>query len=85
MWSLCKYKNVLGKPGTGVHKYRIGNIAIVDVLLTILAAWIIQMLFPNHSFITILLGLFVLGIFMHRVFCVHTTIDRLLFGEPRAK
>ena len=32
---LCDYKNILGEPNKGLHKYRIFNIAIVDVLLTI--------------------------------------------------
>jgi len=34
--TLCKYKNVLGKPKEGIHKYRIFNIAIVDTLVTII-------------------------------------------------
>lgn len=34
--NLCKYKNILGEPGKGVHSYRIFNIAIVDVLLTLI-------------------------------------------------
>ena len=38
MIDLCKYKDILGKPGQGVHSYRIFNIAIVDVILTISAA-----------------------------------------------
>ena len=31
---LCKYKDLLGVPKKGIHKYRIFNIAIFDVLLT---------------------------------------------------
>lgn len=38
MFDLCKYKDILGRPNEGVHSFRIFNIAIVDVLLTILAA-----------------------------------------------
>ena len=29
----CKYKDIFGKVGSGIHSYRIANIAIVDVLL----------------------------------------------------
>jgi hypothetical protein len=36
---LCKYKNILGVPGQGPHSYRIFNIAIVDVILTIILAY----------------------------------------------
>ena len=35
----CKYKHALGIPGKGVHSIRIKNIAIVDVLLSILMAY----------------------------------------------
>ena len=42
MFDLCKYKDILGVPGKGVHSFRIFNIAIVDVLLTIIAAYILS-------------------------------------------
>ena len=79
MVSLCKYKDILGKPNQGVHSYRIFNIAIVDVLLTILGAYLISY-FMNYKFVYTLLCIFILGIFLHRIFCVRTTIDKLLFG-----
>jgi len=75
----CKYKDLLGKVDSGVHSYRIANIAIVDVLLTVLSAYIIHLLFPKCNFYTILLVLFLLGIALHRLFCVRTTVDKLLF------
>jgi len=78
MLNLCKYKDILGKPGQGVHSYRIFNIAIVDVLLTILAAYLISYFFKT-GFIYTLIFMFVLGIISHRLFCVRTTIDKLLF------
>lgn len=76
--NLCKYKNILGKPGKGIHSYRIFNIAIADVIMTILGALIISYFF-NFSFIYTLITLFILGIILHRLFCVRTTIDKLLF------
>jgi hypothetical protein len=76
---LCKYKNILGEPGKGAHKYRIFNIAIVDVLLTIITAFIIHLFNPNFNFFIILSILFIIGIILHRIFCVRTTIDKLLF------
>ena len=79
---LCKYRNSLGVPGKGVHSIRLGGIAIVDVIMTLVGAYIISY-FARASFAWTAAGLFLLGIIMHRLFCVRTTIDRLLF--PNAK
>ena len=76
--NLCKYKNIFGEPNTGVHKYRIFNIAIIDVLATVLVSFIISF-FMKTSFLYTSIFLFLLGIFMHHIFCVRTTIDKLLF------
>ena len=80
MQALCPYRNLFGKIGEGVHSYRIANIAIVDVILTILGAAVLHLLFPYYRFFTILVVLFLLGIILHRLFCVRTTVDRILFG-----
>jgi hypothetical protein len=76
----CKYKDIFGSPSTGVHSYRLGNLAIVDIIMTLIAAYLIAIMF-NFKFIYTLLVLFILGIFLHRVFCVRTTIDKLLFSN----
>lgn len=78
MFDLCKYKDILGEPGKGVHSFRIFNIAIVDVLLTIIAAYILSIL-TRLSIVHSLILMFILGIISHRIFCVRTTIDKLLF------
>jgi uncharacterized membrane protein len=77
---LCKYKNILGKPNEGVHSYRIFNVAIVDTLLTVCIAIIIKLLIPKYNFFLILLILFITGIVMHRLFCVETTVGKLIFN-----
>lgn len=77
---LCAYRNLFGKVGEGVHSYRIANIAVVDVLLTIMGAYLLHFLFPAYKVLHILIFLFLLGIVLHRIFCVRTTVDRLLFG-----
>jgi hypothetical protein len=80
MW-FCKYRYMLGKPKEGVHSVRYLNIAVVDVLLTILLAKFIQYYFMKEYSIWLVLFLtFILGIFMHRLFCVRTTMDKLLFS-----
>ena len=79
---LCKYKNALGEPGKGIHSYRLFGVAIADVIMTVIGAFLISK-FSNYSFFYTLLFLFVLGIILHRIFCVRTTIDKLIF--PYAK
>ena len=76
---LCKYKELFGKPNEGLHSIRIFNVAIVDVLFIILGAYVIHIFIPKYKFFYILLLLFLSGIIAHRIFCVRTTIDKLLF------
>ena len=81
MFHFCKYKDVFGKPKEGVHSYRLMGISMVDVLATILLAKAIQYyIIPETDIWLILAGSFLSGIILHRVFCVKTTIDKLLFG-----
>ena len=81
MWYFCKYKDILGKPKKGLHSYRVFNIAVVDVLLTFLLAKFIQYyIMKETEFGIILVFCFIFGIILHRVFCVKTTIDKLLFS-----
>jgi len=77
-YSLCPYKNIFGKPKEGAHSHRIFNIAIVDVVSTIIGAYIISKI-GNYNFNSTLIILFLLGIILHRLFCVRTTIDKILF------
>ena len=84
--SLCKYKNLFGEVNTGIHTVRIFNIAIFDVLFTIIGGILIQFfllrVFSFYIDLTlVLIVLFGLGILLHRLFCVRTTIDKLLFRE----
>ena len=86
---LCKYKNIFGKPNTGIHSIRIFNIAIFDVLSTILVGVlfhqfiIVQWLQMSSSIKLwmVLVVLFALGILLHRLYCVRTTVDKILFNE----
>jgi len=76
---LCKYKNIFGKPNEGVHSYRIFNLAIVDILMTIFLAYLISIFF-KVSFLYTCIFLFILGIILHKLFCVRTTVDKILFS-----
>jgi len=75
----CSYKNLFGSPGTGLHSYRLGGLAIVDVLLTILVAGLVSF-YMEWPFWPTLGGLFLLGIALHWLFCVRTTVDKILFS-----
>lgn len=79
----CPYKNFFGAPGTGAHSYRFMNIAVVDAGLTVVVAWLISWAFRTPFWWT-LLAFFVFGIILHRLFCVRTTLDKILFPEVRS-
>jgi hypothetical protein len=75
--ALCQYRNILGEPREGVHRYRFFDLAIVDLALTVLGAFILSRLLA-WPFYSTLAGLFISGIAAHRLFCVRTTVDRWL-------
>jgi hypothetical protein len=77
-FDLCKYRNALGIPGKGAHSIRLGGVAVADVIMTLVGAYIIAR-WARASFAWTAAGLFLVGIILHRLFCVRTTIDRLLF------
>jgi uncharacterized membrane protein YccC len=88
MFGLEAHRYVFGKPGAGVHKYRFLGVAIVDVVATLLVAAMVAFgvsscanrpLWPVMGVSVFLF--FLLGVIMHRIFNVKTTVDKLLFGN----
>jgi hypothetical protein len=77
--SLCPYANILGEPGKGIHSIRLFNISVVDVLATIVGAYFISKK-TGKNFKVVLIILFILGIVLHKLFCVQTTIGKILFN-----
>lgn len=91
---LCQYRDILGKPRQGVHAWRIGtakhNFAAQDIISTIVGALIIAWILayfhmfgadtmePFTLYGIVLVCLFVLGIFLHRLFCVKTTLGQMI-------
>lgn len=75
----CKYKHIFGKEKEGIHSYRVFDIAIVDVIGTIIVALMLGMIFKWNIVLTILIA-FLTGIVLHRLFCVNTTINKIIFG-----
>lgn len=77
-FGLCKYKNILGEPNTGIRKYRIFNIAIFDTIVVLLFGILFSYL-TGFTLWKVLVFLFISGILTHRLFCVRTGVDQLLF------
>lgn len=77
-FGLCKYKNMFGEPGTGSHSYRLFNLAITDVSMTIVGGLLLAYFFKWNPWYTVA-GAFLFGIVLHRLFCVRTTVDKILF------
>jgi len=68
---------MFGEPNTGLHSIRIFNIAIIDVLLTIIAGLYISKQY-NYKLINVLIVLFISGIIIHKLFCVKTKLNEML-------
>jgi len=78
MINFCQFKDIFGKPGQSVHSIRFMNIAVVDVLVAILITYYISKQY-KYKFTYVLVAIFALSIVAHRIFCVRTTIDKMLF------
>jgi len=76
---LCSFSDVFGRPGEGVHSVRLAGVAVVDLGLTIGAAWLLSR-WLLAGFWKVLLALLLLGVVAHRLFCVRTAVDGWLFG-----
>jgi len=80
MIDLCQYRNIAGAPGTGIHAYRLFNVSMVDVIGTALMAVLFSYFFNISIFISLAI-FFGAGIVAHRLFCVRTTFDKILFPD----
>lgn len=86
---LCRYKDIGGLPGEGIHKYRFMGVAIVDVLGTIFGTFVIYLLSQRYGnktmrsipYWAMLIAMFLLAIIMHRLFCVQTAVNVWLFSS----
>ena len=78
----CKYSGIFGKPGEGPHSIRLFGVAVVDFVLTVLLGILINHLIGGNwkSLVIVLLFVFSLGIIVHRIFCVNSTINKMIFS-----
>ena len=77
----CPFANILGEPNTGVHSIRLFGFAVVDTLLTVLGAYLISKGYKINFWYS-LLGLFILGEFLHYIFGVNTAFLKMIKLEP---
>ena len=79
----CQFKDIFGYPRIGAHEKRIPivDIALVDTVLTVIAAWIIYKYYNYTSYWQVLGVLIIIGILVHRIFCVKTRLNMLLFSD----
>jgi hypothetical protein len=75
----CPFKDIFGKPREGPHSYRILDVAVVDTVLTILLALVLQKIFfQNFSFLKVFAWTFIIGEVMHWYFCVDSKVIQIL-------
>ena len=72
--------NMFGEPGKGIHTHVFG-IAIVDVILTLITAFLLHKAYPGISTVMWFIILIVLGILAHKAFGVKTTLNKFIFGN----
>lgn len=77
--TLCEYKNMFGRPKEGAHSLRLMNVAIVDLVLTMLFAYWVARRY-DYEFTYTFGVIFMMGIVVHRLFCVNTTVNTMIFG-----
>jgi hypothetical protein len=79
---LCQYRDIFGKPKEGIHFYSLFNIAVVDTLATIVLAYLISF-WSKWNTGSIFIYLMIISVFIHKIFCVETTLTNLVFGANR--
>lgn len=72
MESRCKYRDIFGKPGEGVHEFRMFGLAAFDTVLTVLLGLLLAHILKINNLSGILIS-FLLGIIFHKIFCVKTS------------
>ena len=76
---LSKYKDIFGKPGTGVHQYKFKGTALVDYFLTIVGAFIITY-YTDIPLVITTIGLLLIGIIFHYLVGVRTSAIQFIFS-----
>ena len=73
----CSYKYIFGVPGQGIHQYRFLDTAIVDYIGSLVIAMIITK-FTKVPLVITTIGVLLLGILLHYLFCSKTGTEMWL-------
>lgn len=78
--NLCRFRDVFGAPGTGVHSHRVPglSLATVDLGLTIAVSYLISQRYSLNPYKTLGYAI-LLGIVVHKLFCVDTQLNKWIF------
>ena len=79
MCIFAQYKDILGVPREGIHSIRVYDYAIMDFIMTFVGACIIAYFFKINVFL-VFLYLFILGEYLHILFCVDTKFLSIFFN-----
>ena len=67
-----KFRDIFGKPNTGIHKIKLGDTSIIDYLATIIGAMIISY-YTDIPLVIMTIIILLLGILFHILFGVNTS------------
>ena len=77
----CKYANSLGIPEKGVHKTRLGGVAIIDLILTFILATGLSYI-PGSPPLTIwIIILLLFSMALHALFCTKSSVNHWLYNN----
>jgi hypothetical protein len=68
---------MLGKPGEGFHSVRLFGFAILDVVGTFFLGYLLHRFTGLKYYISTII-MFLIGIFLHWLFCVDTKLNMML-------
>ena len=71
----CAFKNLFGAPRTGLHSIRLFDIAVVDVVATVLLGVLLAKWTGANPYL-MCVALLLASVPIHRFFCVKTTLAR---------
>ena len=74
------FDKTIGVPNVGIHSYRIFNIAYMDVIVVLISAILIAWAM-KWSYIKTIIGVFIFGVIVHRMFCVRSAVDKFIFPD----
>jgi len=76
-FDLSYYKDILGKPGQGVHQYKFMGTSIVDYAMSIVMAFIITY-FTKIPLVITTIGVLLIGILLHYIFGIKTEVLKFI-------